>query len=336
VLTGSVASATESQQAYDLAARLVGDAKVVNGITVRGRDQVMLKVTVAEVQRDVIKQLGIDLSASLSNGSSVINFQNLSPFPVVGQALVGGNGVSVGYKGINATLRAMERAGIIRTLAEPNLTAISGETANFLAGGEFPIPAGFSCDPTTRNCQTQIQFKKFGVGLNFTPVVMSEGRISLKVLTEVSELSNDNALTLTQAVSATETTTLTIPSIKTRRAETTVEIPSGGTLAMAGMIHEQTKQQLNGIPGLMNLPVLGALFKSRDFVNRQSELVVMVTPYVVRAVAQKDLARPDDGYADASDPATTLLGRFNRLYGTPGQDDPRAKPYRGSVGFFLD
>jgi pilus assembly protein CpaC len=226
---------------------------------------------------------------------------------------------------------------VIRTLAEPNLTAISGETANFLAGGEFPIPSGFTCDPTTRNCQTQIQFKKFGVGLNFTPVVMSEGRISLKVLTEVSELSNDNALTLTQSVSATERTTQTIPSIKTRRAETTVEIPSGGSLAMAGMIHEQTKQQLNGMPGLMNLPVLGALFKSRDYVNRQSELMVMVTPYIVRAVAQKDLSKPDDGYADASDASSTLLGRFNLLYGTPGQNDPRpTNTYRGNVGFFLD
>jgi len=165
---------------------------------------------------------------------------------------------------------------------------------------------------------------------------MSEGRINLKVLTEASELSTDNQLTLTQAISSNDTTTLTIPSIKTRRAETTVEIPSGGTLAMAGMIHEQTKQQLNGIPGLMNLPVLGALFKSRDFVNRQSEMVVLVTPYVVRAVAQKDLSRPDDGYADASDPATSLLGRFNRLYGTPGQDNPQDKNYRGNVGFILD
>ena len=219
----------------------------------------------------------------------------------------------------------MERAGVIRTLAEPNLTAISGETANFLAGGEFPIPAGFTCDPTTRNCQTQIQFKKFGVGLNFTPVVMSEGRISLKVLTEVSELSNDNALTLTQSISATEQPPQTIPSIKTRRAETTVEIPSGGSLAMAGMIHEQTKQQLNGMPGLMNIPVLGALFKSRDYVNRQTELMVMVTPYIVRAVAQKDLSKPDDGYADASDASGTLLGRFNRLYGVPGPGrSPRA------------
>jgi len=336
MLTGSVASPTEAQQAYDLAVRLAGENKVVNGISVRGRDQVMLKVTVAEVQRDVIKQLGIDLSGSFSSGQSVINFANVNPFPVFGSAL-NSSGITASYRGISATLRAMERAGIIRTLAEPNLTAISGETANFLAGGEFPIPAGFTCDPTTRNCQTQIQFKKFGVGLNFTPVVMAEGRISLKVLTEVSELSNDNALTLTQSVSATETTTQTIPSIKTRRAETTVEIPSGGSLAMAGMIHEQTKQQINGMPGLMNVPVLGALFKSRDYINRQSELMVLVTPYIVRAVSQKDLAKPDDGYADASDASATLLGRFNRLYGVPGHTDPKqANGYRGNVGFFLD
>jgi pilus assembly protein CpaC len=337
MLTGSVASPAEAQQAYDLAARLAGgDSKVVNGISVRGRDQVMLKVTVAEVQRDIIKQLGIDLSGSLSSGQSVLNFSNVNPFPVFGSAL-NSSGITASYRGVTATLRAMERAGVIRTLAEPNLTAISGETANFLAGGEFPLPAGFACDPITRNCQTQIQFKKFGVGLNFTPVVLSEGRISLKVLTEVSELSNDNALTLTQSVSATETTTQTIPSIKTRRAETTVEIPSGGSLAMAGMIHEQTKQQVNGMPALMNVPILGSLFKSRDYINRQSELMVLVTPYIVRAVSQKDLSKPDDGYADASDASTTLLGRFNRLYGTPGQTDP-SKPntYRGNVGFFLD
>jgi pilus assembly protein CpaC len=344
ILTGSVANLAEAQQAVDLATTLTsgggfsfggGANKVINGLTVRGRDQVMLKVTVAEVQREVIKQLGIDLSGTASSGTSVVNFTNANPFPVLGSAL-SSNGISASFRGVTATLRAMERAGVIRTLAEPNLTAISGETANFLAGGEFPIPAGFTCDPTTRNCQTQIQFKKFGVGLNFTPVVMAEGRISLKVLTEVSELSNDNALTLTQAISATQNTTLTIPSIKTRRAETTVEIPSGGSLAMAGMIHEQTKQQLNGLPGVMNVPVLGALFKSRDFINRQTELVVMVTPYVVRAVAQKDLSKPDDGYADASDPATTLMGRFNRLYGTTRQDYPQEKGYRGNVGFFLD
>jgi pilus assembly protein CpaC len=333
VLSGSVASPIEAQQAFDIASRLAGSTeKVVNGITVHGRDQVMIKVTVAEVQRDVIKQLGVDLTGSLSN----VNLTNVNGFPVTGAAL-SANGITASYRGIKATLRAMERAGVIRTLAEPNLTAISGETANFLAGGEFPIPAGFTCDPTTRNCQTQIQFKKFGVGLNFTPVVMSEGRISLKVLSEVSELSNDNSLTLTQSIdSSGNTVTQTIPSIKTRRAETTVEIPSGGTLAMAGMIQEQTKQQLNGLPGLMNVPVLGALFKSRDFQNHQTELVIMVTPYIVHAVAQKDLSRPDDGYADASDSATTLLGRFNRLYGTPGQEGPVTKDYHGAIGFILD
>jgi pilus assembly protein CpaC len=316
VLTGNVSSPIEAQQALDIASRLVEDGKkVVSGIAVHGRDQVMLKVTVAEVQRDVIKQLGVDLNGTAGFGQAVLDFNNANPFPVYGPALVGTNAITATWKNISTTLRAMERAGVIRTLAEPNLTAISGETANFLAGGEFPIPAGFTCDPVSRNCQYQIQWKKFGVGLNFTPVVLSEGRISLKVLTEVSELSTDNQITLVQSLGVNQSTTLTIPSIKTRRAETTVEIPSGGSLAMAGMIAEQTKQQLNGIPGMMQLPILGALFKSRDYINRQTELMVLVTPYTVRAVAQKELSRPDDGYADASDPATVLLGKFNRIYG---------------------
>jgi pilus assembly protein CpaC len=235
---------------------------------------------------------------------------------------------------VNATLRAMERAGVIRTLAEPNLTAISGESANFLAGGEFPVPGGYTCDPLTKVCQLSIQFKKFGVGLNFTPVVLSEGRISLKVMTEVSELSNENSIQLVQGNS-----TQTIPAIKTRRAETTVEIPSGGALAMAGMIQEQTKHQINGVPGLMQLPILGSLFKSRDYKNNQTELMVIVTPYVVRAVAQKMLSRPDDGFADPSDPQTALLGRLNRIYGTAGQSEAPAEQranYRGKYGFILD
>ena len=129
--------------------------------------------------------------------------------------------------------------------------------------------------------------------------------------------------------------TFTIPSIKVRRAETTVELPSGGSLAMAGMISEQTKQQINGLPGLMQLPILGTLFKSRDYVNKQTELMVLVTPYVVRAVAQKELSRPDDGYADASDPASVLLGKFNRIYGVAAKADPKAI-YHGKLGFILD
>jgi len=340
VLTGNVSTPIEAQQAFDIASRLVDDnKKIVNGIAVHGRDQVMLKVTVAEVQRQVVKQLGINLSGTAGFGTSVVNFNNSPPFPVYGQPLYSSN-ITGTWKSISATLQAMERAGVIRTLAEPTLTAISGESANFLAGGEFPIPAGYTCGTTVNvitgssqigSCQYSIQFKKFGVSLTFTPVVMAEGRISLRVMTEVSELSTENQLTLVQA----EGTSLTIPGIRTRRAETTVELPSGGSLAMAGMIQEQTKQQINGIPGLMQLPILGTLFKSRDYINQQTELVVLVTPYVVRAVAQKELSRPDDGYADASDPASILLGKFNRIYGVAGRADASVT-YHGQPGFILD
>lgn len=334
VLTGTAANPAEAQQAFDVAARLAGSTdKVVNAITVRGRDQVMLRVTVAEVQRDVIKQLGVDLNGQLGSGVAVLNFATSNPFSAVGQAISNTN-ATFSYQSASSTLRAMERAGVIRTLAEPNLTAISGESATFLAGGEFPIPAGLSCD-TTRVppiCQQSIEYKKFGVGLTFTPIVLTEGRISLKVLTEASDISNENAITL--SVPGTQQT-LTVPSIRVRRADTTVEIPSGGSLAMAGMIQEQTKQAINGVPGITQVPVLGALFRSRDYVNRQTELMVIVTPYIARAVAQKDLSRPDDGFADASDPSTVLLGRLNRIYGIPGTIDPR-RMYRGNYGFILD
>jgi len=339
VLTGSASSQIEAQQAGELAARLAGGTdKVVNSITVRGRDQVMLKVTVAEVQRSIIKQLGIDLSGQLNYGTSVVKFTNSNPFTAFGSNLVSNNAVSASFGqpvSVQATLRAMENAGVIRTLAEPNLTAISGESATFIAGGEFPVPAGYSCDPTTHVCTTQISFKKFGISLNFTPVVLSEGRISLRVMTEVSELSNENSITLSQAVSANVVNSLTVPSIKTRRAETTLEIPSGGAMAMAGLIQQQTKQAISGMPGMMQLPVLGALFRSRDYVNNQTELMVLVTPYAVRAVAQKDLSRPDDGFAAASDPQAGLLGSINRIYGVPGRVEP-GRNYRGTYGFITD
>jgi pilus assembly protein CpaC len=335
MLSGSASSPAEAQQAFDIASRLVGDTtKVVNGIIVRGRDQVLLKVTVAEVQRNVIKQLGIDLSGSFNYGTAVVNFNTTNPFSVTGQPLTS-SALTGTFPNVTATLRALERAGVIRTLAEPNLTAISGETATFLAGGEFPIPSGLSCDTTQSPpvCQSQISFKKFGVSLVFTPVVLSEGRISLKVMTEVSDLSSENSITQTMPGT---TDTLTIPSIRTRRADTTVEIPSGGSLAMAGMIQEQTKQAINGIPGLMQVPILGTLFKSRDYVNNQTELMVLVTPYVVRAVAQKQLSRPDDGFADPNDPQAVLLGRLNRIYGARAKAPEPSKNYHGNYGFILD
>jgi pilus assembly protein CpaC len=382
VLTGTVSSQLEAQQAFDIASHftapndafntgannVVGGAsaggsgsnsvsvgsspaglpsgqalngasssKVVNMIVVRGRDQIMLKVVVAEVERDLIKQLGVNLSGSLGYGTAVLNFNNTNPFTAYGQSLSGSN-IAAGWKSLTGTLQAMEQAGVIHTLAEPNLTAISGETATFLAGGEFPILNGYSCSATSSTpgapttCQPSIEYKKFGVGLNFTPVVLSEGRISLRVMTEVSDITSQNSLTI--PIPGT-TNTVTVPAIRTRRADTTLEIPSGGSLAMAGMIQEGTKHNINGLPGLTELPILGALFKSNDYVNQRTELMVIVTPYVVRAVAQKDLSRPDDGFADPSDPAQVLLGKFNRIYGVGGTTDPPDN-YRGKYGFILD
>src|SRR4051812_17363815 len=340
MLTGSVSSPIEAQQAGDLAARLVGGAeKVVNSIAVRGRDQVMLKVTVAEVRRDIIKQLGIDLNASMNYGTAGVNFSNTNPFTANKGPLVPDNNLTAaalnkaGLPSVTATLRAMESAGVVRTLAEPNLTAISGESATFISGGEFPIPTGVTCQTTTAGaigqCVQTIAFKKFGISLNFTPVVLTEGRISLRVMTEVSEISTENSLT--GGAGGT-----TIPSIKTRRAETTLEIPSGGSIAMAGLIQEQTKQAVNGLPGLDSLPVLGALFRSQDFVNNQTELMVLVSPYVVRAVAQKELSRPDDGFAPASDSRSTLLAQINRIYRIPGRVETVGSLPNNFGGFIID
>jgi pilus assembly protein CpaC len=339
MLTGSVSSPVEAQQAGDLAARLVGGAdKVVNSIAVRGRDQVTLKVTVAEVRRDIVKQLGVDLSASMNYGTAAVNFNNVNPFTANNAALVPGNNLTgaalnkAGLPSVTATLRAMESAGVVRTLAEPNLTAISGESATFISGGEFPIPTGVTCQTTTAGaigqCVQTVAFKKFGISLNFTPIVLTEGRISLRVMTEVSEVSAENSLT--GGANGT-----TIPSIKTRRAETTLEIPSGGSIAMAGLIQEQTKQAINGMPGIDSLPIFGALFRSQDFINNQTELMVIVTPYVVRAVTQKELSRPDDGFAPASDSQSALLAQVSRIYGVAARAEP-AGPYRGNFGFIID
>jgi len=338
VLSGTVANAEEAMQVVDAAARLVGDPKkVVNGLIIKGKEQVLLKVSVAEVQRSVLKQLGVDLSGAVAIGSFAIGtptnpFVLDNPFTVQNQTIANTQIPLVGTlpnaKGsITATLRAMEQAGVLRTLAEPNLTAISGETAKFLAGGEFPIPAGVTCDPPgSSNCTLSVQFKQFGVALEFTPVVLSEGRISLRIATEVSELSADGAIRLSN---------VNIPALKVRRASSTVELSSGGSLAMAGLLEEKNKQNINGFPGLMNLPILGALFKSRDYQTGQTELVIVVTPYVVKSVARAELSRPDDGFADPSDSATVFLGRLNRIYGVPGHVSPR-RAYYGKYGFIID
>ncbi len=332
ILTGRVMNIADANRAQDIAARFIGDKdgkKILNMLASESRDQVQLRVTIAEMQRSVIKQLGIDLTALGTIGSKIVSFQTAFPFSIAGQALSGTTASATKTynptSSVSGVLRALERNGLLRTLAEPNLTAVSGETAKFLAGGEFPIPVGRDDNGVT------IEFKEFGVGLTFTPTVLDEGRISLKIATEVSELSNAGAFTL----GTTTTTTLTVPGLKVRRANTTVELSSGGSLVMAGLIQENTKQSLNGMPGAKDIPILGALFRSRDYQNEETELVVIVTPYVVKQVSREKLARPDEGFVQPNDAEAVLLGRLNAIYGMKNSK-VRVGRYRGSYGFIME
>jgi pilus assembly protein CpaC len=329
-------------------------------LTVEGREQVLLKVSVVEMERNILKQFGVDLNALINSGNFAFAALSDLPFPInvagkgvlapflnsatggtsflpvpglannpagfpnldpaVGNTSGFGAQWTAGQSRVQSVLRALEQDGLLHTLAEPNLTAISGETANFLAGGEFPIPVAQQLGTIS------VEFKKFGIGLAFTPVVMSEGRISLKVSTEVSELSNQGAVILSN---------IAIPALKVRRAETVVELPSGGSLVMAGLLSDQSKQALSGYPGLKNLPVLGTLFRSRDFLKNETELVVLVTPYVVKPVARSELAQPDDGFGWASDVNTDLIGQMNRVYGRHPERAPVGR-FDGDVGFIVE
>lgn len=227
----------------------------------------------------------------------------------------------------DASIQAFERAGLLRVLAEPNLTAISGESARFLAGGEFPVPVN------SDNGQISVEFKPFGVGLGFTPVVLSGGRISLKVSTEVSELTSEGAINTgdTPIRNADGTTTvihgITIPALQVRRAETTLEMPSGGSMVLAGLIQERTRHALEGVPGVMNTPVIGSLFRSRDFINNETELVIIVTPYLVHSARPDQMRTPADGFRDPNETENFFMARLNAAYrrnsnppeGTPQQ-----------------
>jgi pilus assembly protein CpaC len=339
VLHGTADSALEAEAARDVAGRFVGDqAKVVDMVGITGSEQVMLKVRVAEMQRTVLKQLGIDISALLDAGEVPLRFVNNNQFSLFGQALAASNLLQVGNltqgNDVQGVFRAMERAGLVKTLAEPNLTAISGEPAKFLAGGEFPVPTS-----RDREGNVLITFKPFGVGLGFTPVVLGKGRISLRVSTEVSELTTDGAF-VSQGTSLVdgngEVVTVpgvTIPSLRVRRAETTVELPSGGSIVMAGLIQESTKQNIDGLPGIKELPVLGQLFRSRDFQNSETELVVIVTPYLVKPTSQDQIALPTDGFAPASDLETIFLGNLNTIY---GGSTGTGSQMQGPIGFIIE
>ena len=342
ILTGTVDSASEAQKAMDIAngflsaqsaagtptGGTIGTGKLINSLVIRGRDQVMLKVTISEVQRQVLKQLGVR-SGSASGSWGTFTMQN--PFGLSLQDF-SANSLTVGKIGqnaIGATLQAYERYGVARVLAEPTVTAISGETAKFTAGGELPVPQSQTCTPSLTGaltCTTGIAFKTYGVTLNFTPVVLAEGRILLRIATEVTEVDQTRAFSFQS---------INVPAFQTRKNETSVELPSGGSIVSAGLLQVTTRQVINGLPGLMNLPILGTLFRSRDYQRQESELMIVVTPYIAKFSGPNDVARPDDGYADASDPQSWLLGRVNKLYSTTS--NPQAiKGFKGTFGFIVD
>jgi len=353
ILTGSVASAEEAQKALDIASGFVNDAtpaspsgaggvsisvgsngsapnssggnaangsrgKVINSLTIRGADQVSLRVTVAEIRREIVKQLGVNMSGTGPNGSFTLE----NPFAING-AVTTSEGMLNWVKGgqsFSATLQAFERQGVAHTLAEPTVTAVSGESAKFLAGGTIPILNNVQCNPT---CQYGFIQQPYGVTLNFTPVVLSQGRIQLRIATEVTDVDYASQITYSG---------ISIPGFRTRNNTTTVELPSGGSIASAGLISTQTQQAVNGFPALMNVPVLGALFRSRDYQRNETELMIVVTPYIVHAIDPNQIVRPDQNFQDASDPQTWFLGRVNRIYSTSESLQPMPG-YAGKIGF---
>jgi pilus assembly protein CpaC len=330
VLGGTAPNAAEAKFAEDITTKFltreVDKATAtgfVNTIRITGEDQVMLKVRIVEVQRDVLKQFGVDLQALLSVGKFAFNLASITQVgafagipPITEDA--GYKGVyTSGANSITGVIRAMEQDGVLKTLAEPNLTAVSGQPAKFHAGGEIPYR---TCTGTGIDSECTVTFRDFGVSLGFTPVVLSEGRINLKISTEVSELSSRSIGDL--------------PILDSRSTETVIELPSGGSMMLAGLIKDTTRQLVDGTPGLKKLPVLGALFRSRDYKNNQTELVVIVTPYLVGPAAERQLSTPVDRLNMPTDRQTILLGRLNKVYGTAGQNPDGV--YHGNVGFIVE
>jgi len=306
------------------------ESQIVNLLKIDAEDQVTLKVTIAEIQRTIVKQLGIDLNAAGGLGgltAGLIGDNPLSLGKAISSSKINLSG-SLGSTSISSVLRALNQAGVMRTLAEPTLTAISGESASFKVGGKYQISNG----KADEDCKIKYNFKEveYGVSLDFTPVVLSPGRISLKIATEVSEPTTEGSYTVPRGCAE----AATIPGIRIRQASTTVELPSGGSMVIAGLLKDDIRQTISGFPGLSRIPILGALFRSREYQRYESELVIIVTPYLVRPVARQALARPDDNFNAAADSAGMFLGRINRIYGTAEGSIPKGK-YHGNPGFIF-
>ena len=317
VLDGIVGSPAEAEQVRELAKTFIGGGgSLLNRTQVSMANQVNLRVMVAEVQRSVSKDFGFDFTAIGSGASFVSALAPLaSPFSA-------GIDKTLGTVNVSATLKALETEGLVTVLSEPNLTALSGETASFLAGGELPFAT------INQDGAIVVEFKPFGVSLSFTPTILDRSRISMKVRPEVSQVSG-----ITQQING-----VAVRGINTRRAETTVELGDGESLVLGGLLERTNSEDLDKIPGLGDVPILGALFRSQEYARNETELMIVVTPYIVRPTAER-LALPTDGFQVPNDYERIVWGGMYRA--SEGDLPSRVatsggKQLVGSVGFKVE
>jgi pilus assembly protein CpaC len=319
ILSGTAPTPDDVQKATTIAAQFTGAPEnVATLITPLGSQQVTLKVTVAEVNRQVARMLGIDLTASLSGG---LVAKLVSELPKGGVAnLANGSSLTLSGAGnsVTAALKALEQQRAVRTLAEPTLTALSGQPADFLAGGQFAVPTNID------GGQVSYSYKDFGLKLSFTPTIKSGGVIQLLVDTSMSELSAEGSVSVGSA---------SLPGIKNRQAKTAVELRPGETLALGGLLQESTRAEINRMPGLGTIPVLGELFTSRDYIRAETELVVLVTPYLAQPSQLAD-ALPVDEDGGATDSRSRFVARIETLYGL--KPSSGGASYSGPIGYILD
>lgn len=335
ILNGTVSSDASSQQAASIVRRFVAqDTQVINLMRLGAEQQVLIKVSVAEVQKSALKELGLEnlispttigdlVIAGATGGASTVIGGGIAPLITQSArtALPAGALFIDGPGAIDTAVRILEQHGLAHNLAEPNLVAVSGEYATMLAGGEVPIPTAQDDNTIT------VTFKPFGVSLTFLPVVLDRGRISLKIATEVS------AANFTDAVAIGD---ITLPSFVVRRATSTVELPSGGSIMLAGLLNNEITDALRGVPGLMNIPILGTLFRSTSFQQRESELVIVARAFIVQPTDPKVLSLPTDGFAPASDLDMYLLGHLQNIYtNRHGAAKEQMPQLQGPVGYII-
>lgn len=303
MLEGEAASVQEAENVRSIASAFIGtNEKIVNMVTTSGGDQVTLKVKIVEMARSDLKTLGINLQSSVTGGGilSQVVSGTIDTSALVSRATSSNvnilTRINTNNNSITSLIDILETQGLATVLAEPSLTTTTGKAASFLAGGSYPIPVA------GENGTVTVQYQPFGVSLNFTPVVMTNDRMSILVNPEVSTLNFSNPI---------QVSGFTYPILDTRRAEATVELGSGQTFVLAGLLRNDTNNNVTKLPGAGDIPILGALFRSQRFQNNQTELVILVTPYVVRPISEANKAQtPLDGFNPPSDIERMLLGNL--------------------------